>query len=108
MHLRGFSRPRARGAALFALCALAVVALSACGSTSAAGQTSSLKPVTIGLTYVPNIQFAPFYVADALGYYKDAGLKVTLRHHAANEDEFAATTCRWSMSPTCLRSTRSR
>ena len=91
MHPRGFSRPRARGAALFALCALAVAALSACGgSTSAAGQTSSLKPVTIGLTYVPNIQFAPFYVADALGYYKDAGLTVTLRHHAANEDEFAA------------------
>ncbi len=91
MHPRGFLRPRARGAALFALCALAVAALSACGaSNSAAGQTSSLKPVTIGLTYVPNIQFAPFYVADALGYYKDAGLKVTLRHHAANEDEFAA------------------
>ena len=91
MHPRGFLRPRARSAALFALCALAVAALSACGaSNSAAGQTSSLKPVTIGLTYVPNIQFAPFYVADALGYYKDAGLKVTLRHHAANEDEFAA------------------
>ncbi|MGH2515381.1 MAG: ABC transporter substrate-binding protein, partial [Ktedonobacterales bacterium] len=41
-------------------------------------------------TYVPNIQFAPFYVADALGYYKSAGLNVTLRHHTFAEDEFGA------------------
>lgn len=46
--------------------------------------------LTVGLTYVPNIQFAPFYVADALGYYRDAGLNVTLHHHGASEDEFGA------------------
>jgi NitT/TauT family transport system substrate-binding protein len=51
---------------------------------------SSGHSVTIGLTYVPNIQFAPFYAADSLGYYKDAGLTVTLHHHAASEDEFGA------------------
>src|SRR5437016_851596 len=94
MHPRRFVQLRARSAALFALFALfalAVAALSACGASgSAAGQSAKLQPVTLGLTYVPNIQFAPFYVADALGYYKDAGLKVTFRHHAANEDEFAA------------------
>ncbi len=61
-------------------------ALIGCGS--AAGDQT--KSVTIGLTYVPNIQFAPFYVADSLGYYKDAGLKVTFHHHAAGEDEFGA------------------
>ncbi len=69
------------------LLALAVSgALIGCGS-AAGNQT---KSVTIGLTYVPNIQFAPFYVADSLGYYKDAGLKVTFHHHAASEDEFGA------------------
>ncbi|HVB65698.1 MAG TPA: ABC transporter substrate-binding protein [Nitrolancea sp.] len=62
------------------------VALVGCGG-SASGDT---KSVTIGLTYVPNIQFAPFYVADSLGYYKDAGLKVTFHHHGASEDEFGA------------------
>lgn len=69
------------------LLALAVSgALIGCGSSA----SDQLKPVTLGLTYVPNIQFAPFYVADALGYYKDAGLKVTFHHHAAGEDEFGA------------------
>ena len=41
--------------------------------------------LTIGLTYVPDIQFAPLYVADALGHFRDAGLQVELRHHGAQE-----------------------
>jgi NitT/TauT family transport system substrate-binding protein len=52
--------------------------------------THALTSLTVGLTYVPNIQFAPFYVADALGYYCAAGLNVTLHHHGASEDEFGA------------------
>jgi NitT/TauT family transport system substrate-binding protein len=76
---------------LTALTALAVPVLAACAASTPAGSTgSSRTPVTIGLTYVPNIQFAPFYVADAKGYYKDAGLSVTLHHHGATEDEFGA------------------
>ncbi len=70
---------------------LAVVligALAGCGNS--AGSGSSITSVTIGLTYVPNIQFAPFYVADALGYYKDANLKITFHNHTASEDEFGA------------------
>ena len=51
---------------------------------------NTLTPLTLGLTYVPNIQFAPFYVAEAKGYYTAAGLNVTLRHHGVGEDEFAA------------------
>jgi NitT/TauT family transport system substrate-binding protein len=65
---------------------LLVVILAGCGSTA----SSSLRHLTVGLTYIPNIQFAPFYVADALGYYKAAGLDVTLRHHGLNEGEFNA------------------
>ncbi|MBF6591974.1 MAG: ABC transporter substrate-binding protein [Ktedonobacterales bacterium] len=52
--------------------------------------SADLGHLTLGLTYVPNIQFAPFYVADALGYYRDAGLSVTFRHHGPSEDEFGA------------------
>ena len=65
-----------------------VTALAGCG-TSASGTGSTAK-LTVGLTYVPNIQFAPFYVAQALGYYRDAGLDVTFHHHGASEDEFGA------------------
>jgi len=85
-----------RSAAFGSLCLslLLVVTLAGCGSTSAANTTTSgsapLTPLTVGLTYVPNIQFAPFYVAEELGYYKAAGLNVTLRHHNFGEDEFAA------------------
>nr|BBH91840.1 riboflavin-binding protein RibY [Thermogemmatispora argillosa] len=36
--------------------------------------------MTIGLGYIPDIQFAPFYVAKAKGYYSQAGLNVTINH----------------------------
>nr|NLD40835.1 ABC transporter substrate-binding protein [Actinomycetales bacterium] len=62
-----------------------VVASPGPGETSAPGQ-----PVTIGLTYVPDIQFAPFYVAEASGYFADEGLEVTLRHHGAQESLFGS------------------
>lgn len=46
--------------------------------------------LTIGLTFIPNIQFANFYVAEAQGIFADHGLDVTLRHHGAQEDLFTA------------------
>ena len=39
-----------------------------------------LQNVSIGLGYNPDIQFAPFYVAQSKGYYKDVGLNVTFNH----------------------------
>lgn len=84
--MRSGFQPRVSRVARLLLALLIVGVLAGCGGS--AGDSS--KSVTIGLTYVPNIQFAPFYVADAKGYYKDAGLKVTFRHHAAGEDEFGA------------------
>jgi putative riboflavin transport system substrate-binding protein len=78
---------RLRAVGVGVLASLMLMVLAACGS---AGASNSLHHLTIGLTYVPNIQFAPFYVADSLGYYKDAGLSVTLRHHSFTEDEFGA------------------
>lgn len=82
-----------------ALGAAAALVLAACspsgtdggsGATSDAGEAPAATAVTVGLTYVPDIQFAPFYVAEANGYYDEAGLDVTLRHHGANEGLFTA------------------
>ena len=64
-------------------------ALAACGEDEGSG-SGDLGDVTIGLTFVPNIQFAPFYVAIEEGYYEDAGLSVELNHHAAGADQFGA------------------
>src|SRR5215813_5078114 len=79
--------PRSAAVVFFAV-VVVVSALSGCGASSAGNGTSGA--LTVGLTYIPNIQFAPFYVADAQGYYKDAGLNVTFHHHNVGEDEFSA------------------
>lgn len=81
-------------AAVVSLCAslLLTGALAGCGAATSTtlSATDATTPLTVGLTYVPNIQFAPFYVAEKLGYYDAAKLHVTLRHHNVGEDEFAA------------------
>ena len=51
-------------------------------------RSGETEEITIGLTFVPNIQFAPFYVAIEKGYYEEAGLEVTLNHHQAGADQF--------------------
>ncbi|HEX7734873.1 MAG TPA: ABC transporter substrate-binding protein [Ktedonobacteraceae bacterium] len=61
------------------------VLLAACGSaapstTSTAGGNTAQTNVSIGLGYIPDIQFAPFYVAVKKGYYQEAGLNVSLNH----------------------------
>src|SRR5712692_3828834 len=64
---------------LFVLLALLLGACGASTSPSSTGQPSLAK-VSIGLGYIPDIQFAPFYVAQSKGYYKAAGLDVTFHH----------------------------
>ncbi len=68
-----------------AILLLLVSLLVACGSTTTSSgsnvsSTGTLQNVSIGLGYIPDIQFAPFYVAESKGYYKAAGLNVTLHH----------------------------
>jgi NitT/TauT family transport system substrate-binding protein len=72
---------------LWSLALLMVLLLTACGgSSSTSATTSSSTPqaktqnVSIGLGYIPDIQFAPFYVAKSKGYYSAAGLNVTFNH----------------------------
>jgi NitT/TauT family transport system substrate-binding protein len=48
-------------------------------STSAEPSTPRVA-LSVGLGFIASVQFAPFYLADQAGYYRDAGLDVTFRH----------------------------
>ncbi len=77
--------------------AAAALALGAAGCNADAaknsdptGGTTAVGTATIGLTYIPNIQFSPFYVALDKGYFSQRAVKATVRHHGANEGLFTA------------------
>lgn len=73
-----------------AFAAAMALALALTGCAKAPVQASGGGNVTIGLSYIPDIQFAPFYVAEAHGLFKQTGVNATLRHHGANEGLFTA------------------
>jgi NitT/TauT family transport system substrate-binding protein len=50
-----------------------------------ASAVTSPTNVSIGFGYIPDIQFAPFYVAQSKGYYQAAGLNVTFHHGFVND-----------------------
>ena len=55
--------------------------LVACSSPSLAPSASAgLRPVRLLLGFRPDVQFAPFYLAQREGYFADAGLEVTIEH----------------------------
>jgi NitT/TauT family transport system substrate-binding protein len=79
----GFGRPVVALSAALALAGCSVggsaapSSSSSSSSPSASGGTTSL---TVGLGYIPSVQFAPFYLAQQKGYYRDAGLDVTFQN----------------------------
>lgn len=69
---------------------LALLAACSSGTASKAASSASASAASglvIGLTYTPNIQFAPFYMALADGKYAS---DVSLRHHGSQEGQFDA------------------
>ncbi|HWL45722.1 MAG TPA: ABC transporter substrate-binding protein [Ilumatobacter sp.] len=64
---------------LFAATALAVT-LAACGGDDDAGTTSpaELRPVTLVLDWTPNTNHGGIYLADANGWYTDAGIDLEI------------------------------
>jgi NitT/TauT family transport system substrate-binding protein len=51
------------------------------GATDPTQETPKpLTSVTLAMGYIPSVQFAPLYVAQERGYFKDAGLDVTFRY----------------------------
>jgi NitT/TauT family transport system substrate-binding protein len=55
---------------------IAVLGLSACSSGKPASTPGALVHVKLPVGYIPNIQFAPLYVAIDKGYFKDAGIEI--------------------------------
>jgi NitT/TauT family transport system substrate-binding protein len=49
-------------------------------ASSSAGASRGTTSVTIGLGYIPSVQFAPFYLAQQKSYFRDAGLEVTFQN----------------------------
>lgn len=77
----------------------AALALAAAGCTSApptpspspsATPTGPRPRATIGLSYIPNVQFAPFYVGQDARLFDTVNATVSLRHHGATEGLFNA------------------
>ena len=77
-------------AAFVGACTSLVLAACTPGDKAAQSGTDGDSEVTIGLTYIPNIQFSPVYVADAQGTYADNGIVPTIRHHGSHEGFFTA------------------
>ncbi len=50
--------------------------------SAAASDEPSQEPValTVGLGFIPSVQFAPFYLADQAGYYAEAGVDVEFQN----------------------------
>ena len=71
-------RPRLIAVALASLVAAGVVVV-ACSSSSSPAPSAATK-LTVGLGYIPSVQFAAFYRADQAGYYAAEGLSVTFQN----------------------------
>lgn len=56
---------------------VALVSIAACAPVAAPVPTTMpLKDVTVVMSYIPDVQFAPFFVADQKGYFAEEGIKV--------------------------------
>lgn len=90
---RRATRTRQRPATLGVLSTAIALTLAACSGDTDSGPgnpDAEEVQVTIGLTYIPDVQFAPFYLAESEGYFADEGVQVDLRHHGGGEDLFGA------------------
>lgn len=66
-------------AVLAFLILLTTLGLAACTSNAPTQvATPTLTAIRLPVGYIPNIQFAPLYVAIEKGYYRDEGLEITL------------------------------
>ena len=78
--------------------------LAGCGLGAPSSAAPELRGVTLLLGYRPDVQFAPFYVAQQEGYYADAGLEVTIEHPRLRTcsawSERGTRSSAWPMRPT--------
>jgi NitT/TauT family transport system substrate-binding protein len=65
--------------------ATAAPATEAPAASAAPAAEGDLRPVTLAMSYIPNVQFAPYYVAASKGYFAEAGLEVTFDYNFEND-----------------------
>jgi NitT/TauT family transport system substrate-binding protein len=58
----------------------AIAVLAGCNAFAQPSPSPNLTPLTVGLGYIPSVQFAPFYLAQQDGFYREAGLEVTFQN----------------------------
>ena len=56
------------------------VITAACSSSPTPAVSAAATKLTVGLGYIPSVQFAAFYRADQAGYYAAEGLQVTFQN----------------------------
>lgn len=59
--------------------------LSACAPKPVPTLADELIPIRLPVGYIPNVQFAPLYVAIEKGFYRAAGLEVTMEYRAETD-----------------------
>ena len=66
---------------LVSICVALFVLVACAGQTAPAAR----RAIIVGMPYIPNVQFAHFYVAAEKGYFADEGLDVTFDYNFEND-----------------------
>jgi NitT/TauT family transport system substrate-binding protein len=67
------------------LMVLVLVLMVLAGCAGGQPTSTAAAPVKLLLTYIPNVQFAPFYVGIEKGFFADHGLDVTIEHKGESD-----------------------
>ena len=60
----------------FLIFTLLSLLLTACGSVASAPAPTELEHIRLPMGYIPNIQYAPYYVAVEKGYFAEVGIEI--------------------------------
>ncbi len=63
---------------------IAALLLVSCGGLESIGQ-NTVRKISVGMPYIPNVQFAAFYVAKEQGFFAQEGLDVSFDYNFEND-----------------------
>jgi NitT/TauT family transport system substrate-binding protein len=61
---------------IFSLMLGLMILLTACSSSQVTNEADELRQIKLPMGYIPNIQYAPFYVAVDKGYFAEEGIEI--------------------------------